>query len=80
MTQTALSLILFSVPILLLTLEVGGLRDSVYSPSVLPEVFIYTYFVCVTISSSPFHFQQLEINYMAVLCIRCGKWLGNGEA
>lgn len=49
MTQTTLSLILLYVPILLLPLEVGDLRDSVYSPSVLPEVFI---------SSFPFHFQQ----------------------
>lgn len=77
MAQTALSLILVSIPILWLTLEVGGLGDRVYSSPV------YARFPCVAIRSSLFHSQQclsLEIYYMPVLCIRHREWLGNGEA
>lgn len=75
--QTALSLILFYIPLLWLTLEVGGLGDRVpWSP-------VYTHLPGVAISSSLFHSQQclsLEIHYMAILCIRHGSWVGNGEA
>lgn len=76
--QTALSFILFYVPILWFTLEMGGLGDRV------PSSPVYTHLIGGGgISSSLLHFQQclsLEVHYMAVLCIRHGSWVGSGEA